>query len=166
MQITYNTLSTCHMQQVVCHKAVCNKLCATCHVVRRNSFGCTPFPSFGPATPINFFSTNSFRLNTIVTKYIELSCLPRIKYCGLPISVTWPVYRDGSDEESCSGVSLERIYISSVSSECHAHEPKRREEFLSLPRFSGYHQKIDNFFSFKFGLQKLHPTAVCGNGSC
>ena len=43
---------------------------------------------------------------------------------SLPISVTCPVYRNITEEESSLGVGLKRIYTSSESSECHAHEPE------------------------------------------
>ena len=64
------------------------------------------------------------RVNTLLTKSSPLSCLPRIKYFDLPMSVTWPVCTNVNAEESSLGVGLKRIYISSVSSERHAHEPK------------------------------------------
>ena len=31
--------------------------------------------------------------NTFLTKQYQLSCFPRVKYFGLPISLTWPVDR-------------------------------------------------------------------------
>ena len=62
--------------------------------------------------------------DTFPMKQIQLNCLPRIKYFGLPVCVTWPVYRNINDEESSLSVHLTRIYISSVRLEWHAHEPK------------------------------------------
>ena len=47
-------------------------------------------------------------LNTFLTKSIQPSCLPRIKYFGLPIPVTWPVYRNVNDAEPSHGVGLKR----------------------------------------------------------
>ena len=56
-------------------------------------------------------------INTFLTTLIQLSCLPRFKYFGLPISVTWSVYRNVNTEEFSLGVGLNKIYISSVRSE-------------------------------------------------
>ena len=32
-------------------------------------------------------------VNTFLMKYIQLSCLPQIKFIGLPISLIWPVHQ-------------------------------------------------------------------------
>ena len=48
-------------------------------------------------------------INTFLTKYIQLSYLQWIKYFGLPISVTCPVYRLVKDEDSSLGVGLKWI---------------------------------------------------------
>ena len=56
-------------------------------------------------------------MNTFLAKEVQLRCLPRIKYFGLPISVTWPVYRNINGIESSLDVCLKRIDISSVSLE-------------------------------------------------
>ena len=48
---------------------------------------------------------------------IQLSCLPRVKYFGLSIPVTLPVYRNVNDVVSSLGIGLRGMYISSVSSE-------------------------------------------------
>ena len=45
----------------------------------------------------------------------QLRYLPCIKYCGPPVSVSCPVYRNVSDEESSFGIGLKGMYISSVS---------------------------------------------------
>ena len=77
-------------------------------------------------------------------KVNSAGCLPQIKYFGLTVSISWPVCRNANSEESSLGVSLIRIYISSVSLEWHAREPKRREEFLSRLQCFGHHQKWVN----------------------
>ena len=56
-------------------------------------------------------------VNTFLTKRIQLSYLPWIKYFGLPVSVTWPVYRNVKDEDSSLGIGLKGMYTSSVSLE-------------------------------------------------
>ena len=56
-------------------------------------------------------------VNISLTREIQLSYLPYIKYCGLPVSVSCPVYRNVNDEEclplvsvskGCTGVALTR----------------------------------------------------------
>ena len=80
------------------------------------------------------------KVNTFLTESIQLSCLPRVKYFGLSISLTWSVYRNVNDEESSLSVGLQRIYISSsVQNDMHMNQ-KRREEFMLGPRFSGNRQ--------------------------
>ena len=76
----------------------------------------------GPAIIVT--ATDSYILTTFLAEYVQLILLPRIKNFSLPISVTWPVYRNVKDEESSLGIGLKGIYISSVSSEWHAHELK------------------------------------------
>ena len=49
--------------------------------------------------------------------FCELSYLPCIKYCGLPVSVNCSVYRNVNDEESSFGIGLKGMCISSVSLE-------------------------------------------------
>ena len=39
-------------------------------------------------------------VNTVLTKSVQMSCLPRIKYFGLPVSVTWLVYRNVNDDDN------------------------------------------------------------------
>ena len=62
--------------------------------------------------------------DTFLTKKINLSSCPPIKYFALQISITWPVYRNINDKQSSLGVGLKGIYISSVSSEWYTHELK------------------------------------------
>ena len=52
-------------------------------------------------------------LNTFLTRYIQMNYLSRIKYFGLPISVSRPVYRNVNDEESLL-VSVSKGYASLV----------------------------------------------------
>ena len=61
--------------------------------------------------------SGDFVFITFLMKYMQLSCLPRIKYFGLPMFVTWPVYRNVNDKKFSHGVDLKRIYISFVCSE-------------------------------------------------
>ena len=80
-------------------------------------------------------------LNTLLMESVQLSCLPRVKYFGLPVSVTWPVYRNVNDVESSLGVGLKIIYISggrnsSVGS-AWARCPQRRGFDPPLGTFSG-----------------------------
>ena len=54
----------------------------------------------------------------------------------MPISVTWPIYRNVNDEdyeESSLGISLRGMYISSVSLEWRSHEQKtqRRDPIMT-----------------------------------
>ena len=55
--------------------------------------------------------------SSVMTKRARLSCLPGIRYFGLPICITWPVYRNMKHEESPLGVGVQGMYISSVSLE-------------------------------------------------
>ena len=54
--------------------------------------------------------------NSFLTRKIPVSYFPCIKYVGLAISVTCPVYRHINDEASSFGIGLKGMYISSVSS--------------------------------------------------
>ena len=54
-----------------------------------------------------------------------------IKYFGMPISVTRPIYRNINNEESSLGIGLKRMYISSVCSDDFHMNKIRREEFPS-----------------------------------
>ena len=63
-------------------------------------------------------------VNTFLSKSVQLSFLPRIQCFGLPISVTWPVYRTVNDKESSLGIGLKGILDSSESSEWPSYEPK------------------------------------------
>ena len=59
-----------------------------------------------------FFQIEPYQgLNIFLTKQLQVSCRPRIKYFGLPISVAWPVYRNVNDEETSFGISLKGMYI-------------------------------------------------------
>ena len=60
-------------------------------------------------------ATGRLRVNTVLTEYTQLSYPPCIKYFGLPVSVTWPVYSNFNDEESSFGIGLTGMYTSSVS---------------------------------------------------
>ena len=53
-------------------------------------------------------------MNSFLTKSVQLSYLPPVKYFDLSVSVTWPVYRNVNDEESSLGVGLKKIYVSFV----------------------------------------------------
>ena len=47
-------------------------------------------------------------VNTFLTKYVQLSYLPSIKYFGLPVSVSCPVYSKVNGEESLPLVSVSK----------------------------------------------------------
>ena len=52
--------------------------------------------------------TKTSRANIFLPKSLQLSYLPCIKYIGLPVSVSCPVYRNVNDEESLPLVSVSK----------------------------------------------------------
>ena len=69
-------------------------------------------------------------VNTFLTKYLQLSYLPSIKYFGLPVSVSCPVYSKVDGEESSFGIGLKGMYISFMNLEWRSHEPKGNTSLL------------------------------------
>ena len=87
--------------------------------------------------------SDSPTLNLLYMWALILNYLPCIKCFGLPISVSFPVYRNVSEDECLplAAVSKGCASVLSVYNDVHMNQ-KRRDKSLSWPRTSGYRQKL------------------------
>ena len=101
-------------------------------------------------------------VNTFLRRWIQLSYLALIKFFCLPISVTWLVHRNVSDEESSFGTGLKGMYTSSVSLEWRSHEPtmSRRVPIMTeiFQLSSEMSLKYDRHMSWKQDFQLQSQT--------
>ena len=87
-----------------------------------------------------------------MTRSIQLSYLPCIKYFGPPVSVSCPVYRNINDEECLPLVSVSKG-MCILSLELRSHEPERYRRVSFMTEIF----PLSSAMSYVLGNEKARP---------